>query len=119
MPIRTVWQLQMRQTERLAVIACFAIGLTCCVIGIFRFWQLLVVNIGGNLTGTSLTTFMFCTVELMLGGLCTNVPTLQSFYVQWRAKRRASELEDANSQSEFKRLQIVQSQGQPKSGQPD
>lgn len=27
LPIWTVWQLQMRKTEKLAVIACFALGL--------------------------------------------------------------------------------------------
>ncbi|KAL0931545.1 uncharacterized protein CTRU02_214280 [Colletotrichum truncatum] len=102
LPIWTVWQLQMRKTEKVAVIACFALGLACCVIGIVRFWQIFVIDLTGNLTGTSLTTFMLCTVELMLAGLCINIPMLRPFYLRWRAKYKSSSLGNSNSQSGFK-----------------
>ena len=34
--------------------------------------QIYTIDLIGNLTGTSLITFMLCTVELMLAGLCIN-----------------------------------------------
>ncbi|OHE96519.1 hypothetical protein CORC01_08117 [Colletotrichum orchidophilum] len=118
LPIWTVWKLQMRKTEKLAVIACFALGLACCVIGIVRFWQIFVIDLIGNLTGTSLTTFMLCTVELMLAGLCINIPMLRPFYLRWRAKYKSSSLENSNSQSAFnKGSRSGQLKVQPKPGQ--
>lgn len=91
LPVRTVWKLQMRTTEKIAVLGCFAIGLACVVIGIVRFWQISVINIALNFTGTSLTTFMLCTVELMLAGICINIPMLRPFYLRWRQKYKSSQ----------------------------
>ncbi|CAM1503629.1 Fc.00g012200.m01.CDS01 [Cosmosporella sp. VM-42] len=102
LPIWTVWRLQMRKTEKIAVIACFALGLACCVIGIVRFWQIFVIDLIGNLTGTSLTTFMLCTVELMLAGLCINIPMLRPFYLQIRSKYKSSQMSNSTQQSTFK-----------------
>ncbi|KAF2133897.1 hypothetical protein P153DRAFT_419727 [Dothidotthia symphoricarpi CBS 119687] len=90
LPIRAVWQLQMRKTEKFAVLACFGLGLACCVISLARFIQIYTIDLIGNLTGTSLTTFMLCTVELMLAGLCINIPLLRPFYKRWRAKYKSS-----------------------------
>ncbi|KAM0692428.1 hypothetical protein Q7P36_008631 [Cladosporium allicinum] len=91
LPIRSVWKLQMRKTEKIAVISCFALGAACVIIGIVRFWQIYVINLIGNLTGTSLTTFMLCSIELMLAGLCVNIPMLRPFYLRWRTKHKMSQ----------------------------
>jgi hypothetical protein len=42
LPIRSVWQLQMRKTEKFAVIACFGLGGACVFISLARFskWPL-------------------------------------------------------------------------------
>lgn len=53
----------------------------------------------GNLTGTSLTTFMLCTIELMLAGLCINIPMLRPFYLQWRAKYKNSSFSNSGRMS--------------------
>ncbi|KAK3989319.1 hypothetical protein QBC44DRAFT_291130 [Cladorrhinum sp. PSN332] len=90
LPMRTVWTLQMRKTEKFAVAGCFAIGLACVLIGIVRFWQIYVIDLLGNFTGTSLTTFMLCSVELMLAGICINIPMLRPFYLRWRQKHKSS-----------------------------
>lgn len=37
LPIRSVWQLQMRKTEKLAIIACFGLGGACVFISLSRF----------------------------------------------------------------------------------
>ncbi|KAL2163793.1 hypothetical protein VTH06DRAFT_5852 [Thermothelomyces fergusii] len=91
LPIPTVWELQMRKTEKFAVLSCFAIGLACVLIGIVRFWQIFVIDLVGNLTGTSLMTYNLCTIELMLAGICINIPQLRPFYLRWRQRRKASQ----------------------------
>ena len=63
----------------------------CVIIGIVRFWQIFVIDLIGNLTGTSLTTFMLCSIELMLAGLCINIPMLRPFYLRWRTQRKMSQ----------------------------
>jgi hypothetical protein len=90
LPMWTVWQLQMRMTEKIAVAGCFAIGLACVVIGLVRFGQIFVIDLAGNFTGTSWTTFMLCTIELMLAGICINIPMLRPFYLRWRQKHKSS-----------------------------
>jgi hypothetical protein len=37
LPIRSVWKLQMRKTEKLAVLACFGLGGACVFISLARF----------------------------------------------------------------------------------
>lgn len=37
LPIRSVWQLQMRKTEKFAVLACFGLGGACIIISLARF----------------------------------------------------------------------------------
>ena len=130
LPISTVWNLQMRRTEKLAIISCFALGLAyvssltetirgsktnkimsrCCIIGIVRFWQLSVVKISENMTGTSLTTYTLCTLDLLLAGLCINIPMLQPFYLRFRSKYKNSQLSGTNGQ---------ESSRNPREGQQD
>jgi hypothetical protein len=63
---------------------------SCVVIGIVRFWQIFVIDLIGNLTGTSLTTFMLVTMELVLAGLCINIPMLRPFYTHWTNESKSS-----------------------------
>ena len=37
LPIKSVWQLQMRKTEKFAVLACFSLGGACIIISLARF----------------------------------------------------------------------------------
>ena len=116
LPVRAVWRLQMRKTEKIAVLSCFGLGLACVFISIARF--ILMYTIGkslalglqvkhlltridllGNLTGTSGTTFMLCTVELMLAGLCINIPMLRPFYLQWRKKYKLTTMSNSGRRS--------------------
>lgn len=36
-------------------------------------------------------TFMLCTVELMLAGICINIPMLRPFYLRWRQRSKMSQ----------------------------
>ncbi|KAK4196581.1 hypothetical protein QBC40DRAFT_287048 [Triangularia verruculosa] len=90
LPMWTVWKLQMRTAEKIVVAGCFAIGLACVVISLVRFVEMFVIDMAGNFTGTSMTTFMLCSIELMLAGICTNVPMLRPYYLRWRQKYKSS-----------------------------
>ncbi|KAJ4403693.1 hypothetical protein N0V91_006393 [Didymella pomorum] len=92
LPIKSVWQLQMRKTEKFAVLACFSLGGACIIISLARFILIYAIDLIGNLTGTSLTTFMLCSIELMLAGLCINIPMLRPFYIRVRAKYKSSSM---------------------------
>ncbi|KAL6707624.1 hypothetical protein ACN47E_003974 [Coniothyrium glycines] len=102
LPVRAVWRLQMRKTEKFAVLSCFALGLACVVISIARFILIYTIDLLGNLTGTSLTTFMLCTIELMLAGLCINIPMLRPFYLKLRAKYKNSSFTGSGKHSSGK-----------------
>ena len=78
---------------------------SCVVIGIVRFWLIFTIDLIGNLTGTSLTTFMLCSIELMLAGLCINIPMLRPFYLRWRTKQKMSETGLSNGQAAYKSYQ--------------
>ncbi|EHA50584.1 hypothetical protein MCOR27_010324 [Pyricularia oryzae] len=84
LPIWTVWQLNMKAAEKATVICCFGLGTGCCIIGIVRFVEMFTIDLQGNLTGTSLRTFMLCAIELCLAGFCTNLPMLRPYYRRWR-----------------------------------
>lgn len=134
LPIRSVWQLQMRKTEKFAVLACFGLGGACVIISLARFSksdvqasdstdmltestvQIYTIDLVGNLTGTSLTTFMLCTVELMLAGICINIPMLRPFYIRWRARSKNSSLNNTGGQGSHKASGSRQlAAGQPRS----
>ena len=78
---------------------------SCVVIGIVRFWLIFEIDLIGNLTGTSLTTFMLCSIELMLAGLCVNIPMLRPFYLRWRTKQKTSQNSLSNGQAAYKSYQ--------------
>jgi len=64
--------------------------------------EMYTIDLVGNLTGTSLTTFMLCTVELMLAGLCINIPMLRPFYTRFRAKYKTSSMSKSGGQGSHK-----------------
>jgi hypothetical protein len=62
---------------------------------------------------------MLCTVELMLAGLCINIPMLRPFYLQWRAKYKNSSIGTSGRVSALKRSntgQLGSSPNQPRPG---
>ena len=45
---------------------------------------------------------MLCTVELMLAGLCINIPMLRPFYIRLRAKYKSSSMSNSGGQASHK-----------------
>ncbi|KAI0482608.1 hypothetical protein GGR56DRAFT_197644 [Xylariaceae sp. FL0804] len=101
LPLRTIWTLQMRLMEKVVVTACFGFGIAVIIIGIVRFVLIFQIDLLGNLTGSSLTTFMLCTLELMLAILCTNTPMLRPWYVRWRNRATNSKRSQSTDRHTF------------------
>ncbi|ETS81523.1 hypothetical protein PFICI_06525 [Pestalotiopsis fici W106-1] len=92
MPMYTIWHLRMRKTEKLAMASCFALGLACCVIGIFRIVELTQVDLLSNITGTMGHTILLLGLELVFGIMCTNIPMMRPFYAKYRSRKSSSKL---------------------------
>jgi hypothetical protein len=61
---------------------------------------------------------MLCTVELMLAGLCINIPMLRPFYLQWRAKYKNSSMSASGRISALKRSNTGGMGSVPNPGRP-
>ncbi|KAH7075713.1 hypothetical protein BKA63DRAFT_565767 [Paraphoma chrysanthemicola] len=97
LPIYTVWHLKMRKTEKVAVIACFLIGILCIIAAILRMIYVSTVDIRGDLTGTMPITVFLAAFEPNLAVLCASIPMLRPCYTRYR-QRKASK-RSANSSS--------------------
>lgn len=60
------------------------------------------IDLVDNLTGTSLSTIMLCSLELMFAILCTNIPMLRPWYRRWR--REDSHQSNENFESQFRTI---------------
>jgi hypothetical protein len=79
------------------------------------------IDLIGNLTGTSLTTFMLCTIELMLAGICTSLPMIRPFYLKLRSHYKKSSMSGSGRMNGLKRSNTDQGglggSGHPRPGQ--
>lgn len=62
LPIRSVWALQMRKTEKFAVLACFGLGGACVIISLARFSKVFPIYIRD---GTDSFTVQIYTIDLI------------------------------------------------------
>lgn len=97
LPIYTVWHLSMAKTEKVAVSACFLIGVLCIVAAILRMVYVSTVDIRGDLTGTMPITVFLAAFEPNLAILCASIPMLRPCYTRYRQKQ-ASKYSGNNSE---------------------
>ncbi|CAJ2509761.1 Uu.00g056610.m01.CDS01 [Anthostomella pinea] len=96
-PIYTVWQLKMRRTEKVAVTACFLIGLAVIIAAIFRMIYVSTVDIRGDLTGTMPITVFLSAFEPNLSVLCASIPMLRPCYTRYGRQQAAYKLSEEQS----------------------
>ncbi|KAH7021451.1 uncharacterized protein B0I36DRAFT_425109 [Microdochium trichocladiopsis] len=94
MPMRTVWSLQMKKTEKIGIMSSFALGLACIVIAIFRVIYLIKVDMASNVTGTMATTVLLFTLEPNLAILSVSIPMLRPLITSYRKRNQSSRLYD-------------------------
>ncbi|KAF2036388.1 hypothetical protein EK21DRAFT_106490 [Setomelanomma holmii] len=96
LPIYTVWHLSMRKTEKVAVTACFLIGILCIIAAILRLYYVTNVDIRGDLTATMPITVFLAAFEPNLAVLCASIPMLRPCYTRYR-QRQASKYSSNSS----------------------
>ncbi|KAH9905669.1 hypothetical protein F4778DRAFT_673199 [Xylariomycetidae sp. FL2044] len=99
MPMATIWSLQMRKTDKAGLMACFALGLACIVIAIFRVIYLAKVDLTADILGTMPTTVFLFALEPNLAVLCVSIPMLRTLYARYRTRSGTSRLTDGKSNS--------------------
>ncbi|KAI9170702.1 hypothetical protein HJFPF1_00172 [Paramyrothecium foliicola] len=98
-PMHSVWKLQMRSTEKLGIMATFALGLACVVCAIFRLIYISSVDLNKNITGTMPTTIFLFILEPNLAILCVSIPMLRPFYAKYRKRMGGSKLNETDEQT--------------------
>ncbi|KAH8646884.1 hypothetical protein BX600DRAFT_390444 [Xylariales sp. PMI_506] len=94
LPMSTIWSLHMRKTEKLGIMSCFALGLACIVIAVFRVIYLAKVNMVANITGTMPPTVFLFALEPNLAILCVSIPMLRPFYSRYISRNASARLYD-------------------------
>ncbi|KAI6370039.1 hypothetical protein MCOR03_009533 [Pyricularia oryzae] len=97
MPMKQIWSLKMRKTDKVGVSASFLLGTACVVIAIFRLIYISTVDLNSNVTGTMSTTILLFTLEPNLAILCISIPMLRPFYVLYKKRVGSSRLTEDKS----------------------
>jgi hypothetical protein len=86
MPMQSLWTLQKRTQEKLAIMLCFSLASACVVCAIFRIVYISTVDLATNITGTMPTTIFLFILEPNLAILCVSIPMLRPVFA--RVKRQ-------------------------------
>ncbi|KAF2450775.1 hypothetical protein P171DRAFT_378100 [Karstenula rhodostoma CBS 690.94] len=98
-PLYTIWNLQMRTAEKLALTISFCLGFTVIALGAVRLHALYDLALAANLTGTVEQTVFLATMELWFNSLALSIPTLRPLYRQLREKWSGSNIDRSGANS--------------------
>ncbi|KAI2471602.1 hypothetical protein F4781DRAFT_429289 [Annulohypoxylon bovei var. microspora] len=90
LPMKTIWGLQTRTTDKIGIMSCFALGIACVICAIFRLIYISTVNLTTNITGTMPTTVFLFILEPNLAILCVSIPMLRPLYTRYRKRTRGA-----------------------------
>ncbi|RYP43399.1 hypothetical protein DL770_011704 [Monosporascus sp. CRB-9-2] len=111
LPMRIIWSLQTRTTDKIGITACFTLGTACVICAIFRLIYISSVDMNSNITGTMPTTIFLFILEPNLAILCVSIPMLRPFWSRYKERRRG-----ASKIAEYD-LQTIGGSGAKQSGQ--
>ncbi|KAI1456072.1 hypothetical protein F4805DRAFT_433729 [Annulohypoxylon moriforme] len=95
LPMKTIWSLQTRTTDKIGIMSCFALGIACVICAVFRLIYISTVDLTTNITGTMPTTVFLFILEPNLAILCVSIPMLRPLYTRYRERTRgASKLQE-------------------------
>ncbi|KAI9162923.1 Satratoxin biosynthesis SC19 cluster protein [Paramyrothecium foliicola] len=97
LPMVTIWELNMKTTEKFALTAAFALGIASVGIAIWRLVTVFQVNIAANATGSLELASFLCTLETVLALLCVNIPLLRPLYRRFIVRKSSSRLDESSS----------------------
>ncbi|KAL8395860.1 hypothetical protein RB595_003348 [Gaeumannomyces hyphopodioides] len=101
MPMKTIWSLNMRATEKIGLMMSFLLLFGVVIVGIVRYHYLSTVDLRTNITGTMPLSLFTTIIELNLGIVCVSIPMLRPLYTRYRAKFSASKLSDEAQRSDL------------------
>ncbi|KAI0109286.1 hypothetical protein F4776DRAFT_657259 [Hypoxylon sp. NC0597] len=90
LPMKTIWSLQTRTTDKIGITSCFALGIACVICAIFRFYYISNVALSSNVTGTMSTTIFLFILEPNLAILCVSIPMLRPLYSRYKERTRGA-----------------------------
>ncbi|KAI0842324.1 hypothetical protein F5Y06DRAFT_257313 [Hypoxylon sp. FL0890] len=90
LPMKTIWSLQTRTTDKIGITSCFALGIACVICAIFRIYYISNVALSSNVTGTMSTTIFLFILEPNLAILCVSIPMLRPLYSRYRERTRGA-----------------------------
>ncbi|KAI1472651.1 uncharacterized protein F4812DRAFT_454466 [Daldinia caldariorum] len=112
LPMKIIWGLQTRTTDKIGITSCFALGIACVICAIFRVIYISTVDLNSNITGTMPTTVFLFSLEPNVAILCVSIPMLRPFWVRYRERTRG-----ASKLREYSDEQTIGSKGMKNSGQ--
>ncbi|KAI1077290.1 hypothetical protein F5B20DRAFT_280069 [Whalleya microplaca] len=105
LPMKIIWSLQTRTTDKIGITACFTLGTACVICAVFRLIYISTVDLTTNITGTMPTTIFLFILEPNLAILCVSIPMLRPFWIRYKERTRgASKLQE---ETEFSGNQTI------------
>ncbi|KAI8958747.1 hypothetical protein F5Y11DRAFT_335292 [Daldinia sp. FL1419] len=112
LPMKIIWSLQTRTTDKIGITSCFALGTACVICAIFRVIYISTVDLNSNITGTMPTTIFLFILEPNLAILCVSIPMLRPFWIRYKERTRG-----ASKLREYSNEQTIGSKGMKNSNQ--
>ncbi|RYP35860.1 hypothetical protein DL768_010960 [Monosporascus sp. mg162] len=130
LPMRIIWSLQTRTTDKVGITACFTLATaygpvvspgyemdpltvlySCVICAILRLVYISSVDMYNNITGTMPTTVFLVILEPNLAILCVSIPMLRPFWAMFKGRTRG-----VSKRTEYD-LQTIGGSGAKESGQ--
>ncbi|OTA94593.1 hypothetical protein M434DRAFT_29741 [Hypoxylon sp. CO27-5] len=93
LPMYTIWHLQMRKTEKLALTIAFGLGFASIIVACKRLSAVFGYDATTNPTGTVGESAFLCVLETFLALLCVNIPMMRPLIRRWRRNQSTSRLD--------------------------
>ncbi|RYP74146.1 hypothetical protein DL771_003204 [Monosporascus sp. 5C6A] len=96
LPMPSIWALQARKTEKIGVMACFALGLACVVCCLVRLIYMSATDAAQKFTATLSTMLSLIILEPNIAIICVSIPMLRPLYSMYRKRKGRSKLREAS-----------------------
>ncbi|KAI1415431.1 hypothetical protein F5Y13DRAFT_187539 [Hypoxylon sp. FL1857] len=101
LPMYTIWHLQMRKTEKLALTLAFGLGIASIIVACIRLSAVFGYDATSNPTGTVGESAFLCVLETFLALLCVNIPMMRPLIRRWRRNQSTSRLEGSEGPGSY------------------
>ncbi|RYP44683.1 hypothetical protein DL768_008868 [Monosporascus sp. mg162] len=96
LPMPSILSLQARKTDKISVMACFALGHACVVCCLVRLIHTPAADATEKLTATLPTTLFLLILEPNIAIICVSIPMLRPLYSMYRKRKGGSRLREVS-----------------------